>query len=297
MADTSAVFDRASALIGMGRAPEAAIALGGLAPGGFDERRWPAALDALGAVEPEAASALVDSLVRRGNISPGQRARLLLADAIRWERAADAVRYTARLAQAQQAAADSAEGRIARVRLLLAEIRGLRDPDRLPALTAELEGLAQRDPGAAHLAATATAVLKRITGDPAAPPHPDLQRFLDAEAVRDSLGAPLLAAALFRGVQRTFPSSALAPKALFAAAQLEPDSASSLSALVDSLYPESPYRLAFLTGDAAAFTAIEDSLRTLLHAGQEVPPPDVNGVRPSGRRPPRPATGSRAPEP
>ena len=47
MADTSAVFDRASALIGMGRAPEAAVALGGLAPGGFDERRWPAALDAL----------------------------------------------------------------------------------------------------------------------------------------------------------------------------------------------------------------------------------------------------------
>ena len=51
-------------------------------------------------------------------------------------------------------------------------------------------------------------------------PHPDLELFLAAEAVRDEMDAPKLAAAVFQAVQHRFPHSAIAPKALLASAAL-----------------------------------------------------------------------------
>ncbi|MBI4499640.1 MAG: hypothetical protein HY700_00625 [Gemmatimonadetes bacterium] len=305
MADTSAVFDRAAALIGLGRAPEAAAALIGLAPGGYDERRWPAALESLGAVAPEEAATLVDSLVRRGNLSSGQRARLLLADAIRWEQARRQDRFEARLRQVTDLAPDSAEGRIAGVHLSVLQLRQLRDPEGLPELADRLDRLGQDGGPAAALAAPPLAILKRVIA-PDAERFPDLRRFLDAEVVRDSLGAPLLAAALFRRIQRDFSASPLAPKALLAAAMLEPDSAAVFAAAVDSLYPDSPYRIAFRQGDAEFFTALEDSLRALAGRDEEPSvrqeprgrqPPVTPGQPRPGNRTPRLPTGRGVPEP
>src|SRR6185369_1059431 len=89
----------------------------------------------------------------------------------------------------------------------------------------------------------------------------EVHRFFMAETVRDSLGAPLLAAALFRKIQRDFPRSPYAPKALLAAAALDPDSAAASSRLLDSLYPDSPYRLGLSGAEASGFTSLEDSLR------------------------------------
>src|SRR5207249_4711982 len=160
----------------------ATAALIGLAPGGYDERRWPAVLETLGETAPSDAAALVDSLVRRGNVSPGQRARLLLADGIRWRRAGDQERFRARLLQAEDVARDSVEGRTARVHLLLSDLQRLRDLDRLAVLVSELDRIAQEGGVAASLAAPAVVVLGRVTGSDQEE-SADLHRFLVAEVV------------------------------------------------------------------------------------------------------------------
>jgi hypothetical protein len=94
----------------------------------------------------------------------------------------------------------------------------------------------------------------------------DAKLFVLGEIVRDSLRAPVPAMALFFLVQRDHPESAIAPKALLAAAILRPELADSLSAVLDNQYPASPYRLA-LNGQASGlFAALEDSLKTLFAA-------------------------------
>ena len=92
----------------------------------------------------------------------------------------------------------------------------------------------------------------------------DLEMFLAAEGLRDVVRAPGLAAALFCRLQVVFPRSAIAPKALIAAAVLDPARSDSLLALAYTRYPTSPYTLALqgIVGDE--YTVMEDSLRTLL---------------------------------
>ena len=295
--DTSGSFDRVTAMLGLGQTPEAVAALIQLAPGGYDERRWPDVLDRLGATTPGEAGALVDSLVRRGTLSPGQRARLLLGDAKRWEAAGNRERSARRLEAAAALAPDSSDGRVARTRLLLAEIAGMGDADRVPGMVAALEAV-RRDGGeAAVLATPAFSILSRLNAKPAN----ELRRFVLIEAVRDTLHAVPLAATLFRNFQREFPGSPIAPKALLAAAALAPDSAADLVARIRTLYPDSPYRLTLEGSATPAFTVIEDSLRVLMDSmflaeSDRVPPRAREGIPVETRRP-RPPTGRQLPEP
>jgi hypothetical protein len=127
-------------------------------------------------------------------------------------------------------------------------------------------------------------------------PHADLHRFVVAEQLRDSLGAAGMAAALFRDIAAQFPASRLAPKALLAAAALEPRTADSMLLLVQREYPDSPYLLAATGRDTGSYQALEDSLRMLLATAPAAPGP------PPGARPARPEeTGRdvrrRVPEP
>ncbi|MBI4420806.1 MAG: hypothetical protein HY560_08270, partial [Gemmatimonadetes bacterium] len=303
--DTGAVFDRAAALVGMGRLEEAIGELEAAARLPYDEQRWTAVLGSLGAAAPEAAAALADSLVALSLPSPGQRARLLLADADRWRRVGREDRARARFTQVGELAADSAEGRLARAHLLLAELAGSSDLGRVPEIVLELETIAADGGPAAALTDMARRVLSQLEPQNRVREPADLLLFVLAEAVRDSLGAGPLAGTLFLQLQREHPDSPIAPKALLAAAALLPPMADSLVAAVHRDYPDSPYRLAALGLEAPRFAAIEDSLRTLLEAAPGDP---TNLQRPEGdlkrrrederiRRPGRPAPGRRPMEP
>jgi hypothetical protein len=94
----------------------------------------------------------------------------------------------------------------------------------------------------------------------------DLDLFMAAEAFRDDWSASTVAAAIFREIPLRFPRSAIAPKALLAAAWVDPASADSLLGALRRDYPSSPYTLVIDGALSEEYTAIEDSLRTLLNA-------------------------------
>lgn len=296
----AAAFDRAAALLALGRAPEAIGVLHARVAGDYDEVRWLSLIDTLAGFSPLESARLVDSLVRRPGLTSGQRARLLLADARRVTQAGDPGAAAVRLEQVLAVAPDSAEARAARSRLLLLRLETIEIEESIVQLIGSLKRIANDGGAGAAEAALMARVLERANGA-AGQPHPDLMLFIAAEQVRDSLYAPALAASLFRLVQQRHPRSAIAPKALLAAAALQPDSTATLLARVDSLYPESPYRVLALRGDGAAFAVLEDSLQRLLRdsapdAGPAAPGPPVEGDDREIRRP-RPPASRRVPEP
>jgi hypothetical protein len=134
----------------------------------------------------------------------------------------------------------------------------------------------------------ATVTRLRQLPDSAAPvvPRGDLRLFLGAEAARDTIGSPALAAALFRRLADDWPGSPYAPKALLAADRLDPTDIDASRARLDSLYADSPY-LAIARGeDAPAYRVLEDSLQAYA-AAQVVARPAQPG------QPRRPSPGVR----
>ncbi len=287
--DGEAAMDRATAQIGLGHAGDAAGTLMRAAPGAYDERRWPAVLDALGTADREAASALVDSLVTRANLTPGQHARLMLADAARW-RPGDTNRERARLLAARAAAPDSTDGQVAAAYLVLVDLRASRDAEDVPLIVQRLNALEGANI-AAGLVGAVIPVLQHVI-EPGWMDRSDAARFLAIERVRD-LGAGLLAAALFRELQRTWPDSPLAPKALLASALLDPDGADAVLALAASRYPDSPYLLSGLDSDA------EERLREAGDTSSVTPRarPAAPRNTPATQAAPLPPVGRRLPEP
>jgi hypothetical protein len=105
----------------------------------------------------------------------------------------------------------------------------------------------------------------------------DLATFVFAEAVRDSLPAPQIAAELFATVPAWWPASPYAPKALLALAALEPAQAASIFDTLERVYPDSPY-LKLIAGDVTpAVLVLEDSLLVYASEGGR--------AAPTGRRP------------
>jgi hypothetical protein len=102
--------------------------------------------------------------------------------------------------------------------------------------------------------------------------HTDLEVFLVAEDLRDQVGAAGLAGALFRFLAGRFSGSPIAPKALIAAAQIDPARADSLLLLVHVRYATSPYALQLRGAAGDRYAAIEDSLRSLIAAKREPTP-------------------------
>jgi hypothetical protein len=175
-------------------------------------------------------------------------------------------------------------GERARLRLLRGAVAGARTLDDLALHVDSLRALADRGSGAAADATDLEASIARLRllPDSAAPGVPvgDMRLFLAAEEARDVLGAPLLAAALFRQVAEQWPASPYAPKALLAGARLEPSDAEAARARLDSLYPGSPY-MAVLRGQAAPeYRVLEDSLEAFAAAQSPAP----RRLRPGERR-------------
>ncbi len=105
----------------------------------------------------------------------------------------------------------------------------------------------------------------------------DLATFVTAEAVRDGLPTPRIAAELFATVPAWWPASPYAPKALLALAALEPMQADSIFSVLEGAYPGSPYLL-LVAGDVTpAVLALEDSLQA--YSGGGVAQPTAPGAR------------------
>lgn len=238
--------------------------LAGVRP--YRERQWRGILDTLaqrGAVA--GASRLVERLVVRGDLTRGERARLLLDDGDRRVGARDTLQGRARYEQAMQAAADSSEARIGGVRLALLAAAEAATPADLAAASQQLGRLAADGGPAAREAQQVLRVLGQIERFGEETAAPDALWFFRAELLRDSVRAVRLATNAFAEMAGRFPASPWTPKAIVAAIAAGHPAADSLRALLDRRYGDSPYRVAAIglaaSGpEADAYRALEDSL-------------------------------------
>jgi hypothetical protein len=287
----AAATARVSALAAAGRGRDAVAAVDSVARRDADEARWADALAGVARTTGvETAADALDRLIARGRLGAGVRARLLLADGDRLRGGRRFERAAARYAAVVKLVPDSAEAGVARVRALRVAVAQVRSPDGLDSVSTRLAVLARSIDGAPL--GEARDLARRIDdtrrGDTA-----EAADFRAAELARDSLEAPALAAALFRRFAARHPASLFAPKALIAAAQLQPETVDSVDAVLRSRYAASPYALAFHGAPSPAFQASEDSLAVALGVARSGVPaagaPSESHVAP-------PRTGPRGPE-
>ncbi len=230
---------------------------------------WDSIVVALGRQDPRTASALVSRLDGDPGLNPEQRARRLYEDALRLAQV-DTAQALARLDEAARVPGRTESGERAHLRLLRLGLSRARSLDDLAPLDDSLAALAGRPSGAAGEAAVlaVTVARLRMLPDSAGPgvPRGDLRLFLGAEAARDTLVAPALAAGLFHRLADEWPASPYAPKALLAAEQLDPSGADVSRARLDSLYADSPYLAVVRGEDAPGYRALEDSLQAFAAA-------------------------------
>jgi tetratricopeptide (TPR) repeat protein len=284
------------ALAGAGHTQEAFALADSLLASADTSFVWDSLVAELGRQDPRPASALVTRLQADPRATPEIKARRLYEDAVRLA-PADSAASLARLDEAAAVGGRTESGGRARLRLLQRRLSGARTLEDLAPIHDSLEALSEREGGAGAEAGVlaATASRLRSLADSGRPglPEGDLRLFLGAEAARDTLGAPALAAGLFRRVVDDWPTSPYAPKALLALGQLDPSEAEALQARLDSLYPDSPY-LALARGqDAPGYRELEDSLAAF--AGKRVvrARPTVRGQARRAMQPDEPDAGDR----
>jgi tetratricopeptide (TPR) repeat protein len=255
-------FERARASLAIGDLARAEMwAESAATTGVINEQVWIPWLDTLGRTGgAAAASRLVDAVASQAEIGVGPRARLMLSDGERLRMAGDDSGAVRRWTTVHTLAPDSAEGRIAEVRLMQQVLRGPDAVAQLAAIRARLDLVA----GVGGEAAREASEITRLLG-PVEPPTgllADALAYERAEILRDSLGAPVLAAASFAALAAQHPESPWAAKALVAAIAAGHPAPDSLRRVLTDVYPESPYThlAAGEPGDSAAFAALEDSL-------------------------------------
>jgi tetratricopeptide (TPR) repeat protein len=299
--------ERVLSLAGAGRSAQAFALADSLMAQRDTSRRWDSVVVALGQQDPLAASMLVDRIRRLPDLSPEAQGRLLLEDGLRLTRV-DTARAAKRLLETAAGRVGNAPGQ-ARVELVRLELRGVRRPEDLPPILDSLKLVGQRF----KLVSNQTTQLGSMIGSvhsaavAVTPPTPqgDLRLFLAAEAARDSLNAPLLAAGIFRRIHEWWPGSPYAPKAVLATQQLDTAWVDSARVILETQYSDSPY-LALIRGEPSpAYEQLEDSLGAFaasIAAGpasagvrRRAPVPD-DDLQP-GRRPPPRAGGTRVIDP
>jgi hypothetical protein len=216
-------------------------------------------------MDPATASALVDRLDTRAATQPARRAQLYLQDGLRLA-TVDSARAEARLRQAADVGGTGDAGERARLELIRMRLTRASSIADLPAIAKELdERIEQRNAlagEAGQLRASVSRILMAGDSLSAGAAQSDLRLFLAAEAARDSLAAPRLAAQLFRTIVEATPESPYAPKAILAGQALDPVWGASAVPLLEDRYAASPY-VAFLQGyEPYGFVELEDSLRT-----------------------------------
>jgi tetratricopeptide (TPR) repeat protein len=266
--DPHAAADLAGAEVAAGDTAGAGALYDSLAQRGpYVEADWRSALGGLAAAGAEArAAALVDALASRRDLTPGERARLLLDDATRRLAAGDTAGASGRLGAVSVVAPDSVEAQAAGVRLAQIAIATANADADLAAPRDRLQRLALEGGTAGQDARAVLRLVALVDTLGAAQSAPDAYWFIRAEVLRDSLRAPRLAAVDFADMARRFPASPWTPKGLVAAIATGHPRADSLRALLNQRYAASPYTLvaAGVGAGAEAFAALEDSLRRTL---------------------------------
>ena len=274
-------FERARASLAIGDLARTEMwAESAATTGAINERAWIPWLDTLGRAGGTAeASHLVDAVAARSEVGVGARARLLLADGDRWCAAGQDSNAVRRWTAVRALVPDSTEGRIADVRLMHQVLRGPDAASQLPAFRERLEQVVTIGGEAAREAAEITRLLG--SEDPPSGVFADALEYQQAEALRDSLASPSLAAAAFAALVARHPASPWAPKALVAAIASGHPAPDSLRRVLAETYPESPYTqvAAGEPADPEAFAALEDSLaRALVQLGSG---PRIDAPRPT----------------
>ena len=273
-----AVFDLAVAYARLGRLYEADRVLRWRVDGQYSETRWLATLDSVGEFAPELAATVVELLLERPGLSRSEKGNLLLQDGDQWVARGEAHRAMSRYESVPIVAPGTAAVEASQYRQIVAELQSASELDRLPEWLGALSTMADATgPSLPDLAVLTSAVEMAVSSlqgrlDDAGPDadwrrlNPDLEMFLAAESLRDRAGAKLLAAALFQELAARYPGSPVAPKALLAAADLDPNASDQLVAAARRRYPLSPYTLVLNGSAHEAYAALEDSLRTLILA-------------------------------
>jgi len=279
--DPRATNERLLALAGAGRR-KAALALADTMLATRDSTvRWDTVVVAVGREDPAIATALVDRLERRPDTPPAVRARLFLEDGLRLA-SVDTARAESRLRQAAEADSAGDAGENARLRLTRLRLTRVTSVSELPPIAKELDERAGRKGvfagEAGQLRETVARVLAASDSVSSGAAQADLYLFLAAEAARDSLAAPALAAALFRTIVEATPDSPYAPKAIIAGHVLDPVWGESAVPLLEARYAGSPYVAFIRGGEPYGYRELEDSLQSFaLGLGA--------GGRPGVRRP------------
>jgi len=223
------------------------------------EGDWDSIFAAMAATAgPVATSATVGRIVPRARLTQGARARLYLDDGYRLLSAGDPDGADARFVLAQHAAADSAEGDLARIARLRARVARAPGLDSVAAVSVALHPLTQHGSAVDQARRLQQTLAQLSQGDSTV-----VAAFRGGELARDSLVSPPLAAALLLGFAERNPTSLFAPKAILAAMPLDPGRRDSLAGVLDGRYATSPYTMALRGLPSPGYAAAEDSLARL----------------------------------
>jgi tetratricopeptide (TPR) repeat protein len=303
--------ERILALAGAGKSPEALALADSLIARGDTAKPWDTLLVTLGRQDPVAASQLLDRVGRLPVRSPEIQARRLLDDGIRLVRV-DTSRAATRFREAAATAGSSESPGQASLELVRMDLAQTSRPEDLPPVLDSLKGVAKRFPNllvpADQLSGTINGVHTIATSITQETPQGDLRLFLAGEAARDSLAAPKLANGIFRRILEEWPASPYAPKAIFAAQQLDSTWADSARAILEQRYFDSPYLSVTQGYSPSEYRQLEDSLGAFAASLSAARPARRPGVGPRRtplpveederpRQRPQPAPGSRVPEP
>lgn len=245
---------------------------------------WDSTLAGVGRVDPALASRYTAEVTALPGLNGERRDALLIADAARLMRS-DPDSALARLRQAAAANPVTDQSLVAQLRINQYQLSQADTLEDLERARAGLRTLADIGGPSSVVAIHYLRILDRVRAyrDSITPggAEGDLATFVLAEAVRDSLPAPRIAAQLFGTVPAWWPASPYAPKALLALAALEPTDADAIFRRAETEYPDSPYLLLVDGEVTPAVVALEDSLQRYSVA-QATP-----AVRPApGRRAP-----------
>jgi hypothetical protein len=251
---------------------------------------WDSTLAGVGRTDPGMASRYTSAVAILPGLSTETRDQILMADGLRLL-ATDPDSGLARLRAAARAVPVTNASLAARLALSEYVIATAATADDFESAREPLTSLSEMGGPSSVRALGYLAVLDRVRTyrDSVSPgaPRGDLATFFVAEAVRDGLPAPQIAAQFFAAVPGSWPASPYAPKALLALAELEPASADSIAYVLECDYPDSPYLL-LVAGDVTpAVLALEDSLQA--YAGRA-----PGRGAPGGRRAPASAAGAPA---
>jgi TolA-binding protein len=255
--------ERILSLAGAGRTTDAFALADSLMAQRDTTRGWDSVVVALGQQNPIAASTLVDRIRQLPGQTQESRARLLLDDGLRLAQV-DTALAARRLREARgSGSSGDAPGR-ARIELLRLDLKRVSRPEDLPSIMDSLKFIAQQFKMVSDQASQLGSAIASVhtTTMAVTPPTPqgDLRLFLAAEAARDSLEAPHLAAGIFRRILDWWPTSPYAPKVVLATQQLDTAWVDSARVILESRYPDSPY-MALIRGEPTPeYRQLEDSL-------------------------------------